>query len=258
MADETSINDDIAEAFDEIAHLVEVQGGNTFRARSYRRAARELRALDRSVDEILRHDGEEGLRRIPGIGEGLAGAIDEYVAAGRLGLLNRLRGEVSPVDIFQELPGVGPEFAERIHAELGVETLEELEQAAHDGRLAEIEGVGDKTVSGLKDALAGRLGRGARRRARRRVGRGEIREPPVDVVLEVDRIYRQKAEADQLRRIAPRRFNPNHERWLPVMEIERESWSFTVLFSNTKRAHELDKTDDWVVIYYERGDIEGQ
>jgi len=65
-----------------------------------------------------------------------------------------------------------------------------------------------------------------------------------------DREYRRKAERDELRRIAPQRFNPNNEAWLPIMKKERGEWEFTLLFSNTKRAHELDKTRDWVVAYY--------
>ncbi|NIW87025.1 MAG: DNA-binding protein, partial [Gammaproteobacteria bacterium] len=50
--------------------------------------------------------------------------------------------------------------------------------------------------------------------------------------------------------IAPLRFNPTNEAWLPILHTTRDHWHFTVLFSNTARAHELDRTRDWVVIYY--------
>jgi DNA polymerase (family X) len=65
----------------------------------------------------------------------------------------------------------------------------------------------------------------------------------------VDREYREKAEAGSLRRIAPKRFNPTGEAWLPVLHTARDNWRFTALFSNTRKAHELGKTKDWVVIY---------
>jgi hypothetical protein len=57
---------------------------------------------------------------------------------------------------------------------------------------------------------------------------------------------------DQLRKIAPKRFNPQGEAWLPVLNAKREGWSFTALYSNTATAHRLGKTHDWVVIYYEK------
>ena len=60
----------------------------------------------------------------------------------------------------------------------------------------------------------------------------------------------EKAARGALATIAPRRFNPTGEAWLPILHTEREDWSFTVLFSNTQRAHELQKTRDWVVVYF--------
>jgi DNA polymerase (family 10) len=58
--------------------------------------------------------------------------------------------------------------------------------------------------------------------------------------------------ADKLRKITPRRFNPDGEAWLPIMEVKRNGWALTALYSNTAMAHELGKTKDWVVIYYEK------
>ena len=76
--------------------------------------------------------------------------------------------------------------------------------------------------------------------------------------LSVDREYRQKADAGELKTIAPKRFDPDHERWLPVMHTKRDGWDFTALFSNTARAHERGATNDWVVLYYQRNGREGQ
>jgi len=79
------------------------------------------------------------------------------------------------------------------------------------------------------------------------------------VLLDVDQEYCQKAVADRLPKVAPRRFNPAHETWLPILHTERDGWHFTALFSNTARAHELGRTRDWVVIYFYDGDHrEGQ
>jgi hypothetical protein len=74
----------------------------------------------------------------------------------------------------------------------------------------------------------------------------------------VDAEYRRLAEADALRKITPRRFNPERQAWLPILHTERAGWSFTALYSNTARAHELGRTRDWVVVYCERDGHEGQ
>ena len=72
--------------------------------------------------------------------------------------------------------------------------------------------------------------------------------PGVDLLLEVDREYRDKARAGVLRLIAPRLQNPAGEAWLPILHVRRDGWKFTALFSNTPRAH------DWVVIHYDDPD----
>lgn len=76
-------------------------------------------------------------------------------------------------------------------------------------------------------------------------------DPPVALLLEVDRTYRARAQAGTLPRIAPRRFNPSGTAWLPVMHVERPGWHVTALYSNTARAHELGHVEDWVVLYAE-------
>lgn len=75
-------------------------------------------------------------------------------------------------------------------------------------------------------------------------------QPAIELLLEIDRDYREKAEADSLPRIAPRRFNPEGKAWLPVLHERRGGWHFTALFSNTERAHELRRTHDWVVVFF--------
>lgn len=80
----------------------------------------------------------------------------------------------------------------------------------------------------------------------------DFEEPSVSLLLLVDEIYRDRAAAGLLRRIAPKRFNPESDAWLPVLHHEKEGWIFTALFSNTELAHRLDRTDDWVVVYFHR------
>jgi DNA polymerase (family 10) len=249
--DSVITNDEVAHLLDETASLLEAQGADTFRVRAYRRGAEQVRAKGRPVARILEEEGRAGLDAIPHIGRGLARSIEEIVRRGRLAMLDRLRGEVSPEDLFTSLPGVGEVLAQRIHEELGVETLEELEQAAHDGRLERVQGVGRRRANALWDVLAARL-------ARKRPKRQPREQPPVSLLLEVDRMYREAADKGELRRISPRRFNPTGEAWLPVMHVERNGWDFTALFSNTAQAHELGRTRDCVVLYWTRDGHEGQ
>lgn len=253
-------NEEIAEQLERMAELLRLQEANPFRVRSYERAAQTVRALDRPAVRIYREGGEAPLRRLEHIGQGLAGSIRELVETGRLSLLERLESEAHPGAVFTRVPGIGAELARRIHDEVGIQTLEELELAAHDGRLARVEGFGGKRLRGVRDALAGMLGRASRRRATRRAGDEETApdEPPVELLLDVDATYRSRAEAGQLPRIAPRRFNPRGERWLPIMHLERDGWSFQAMYSNTARAHELERTRDWVVIYFKRDHVEHQ
>jgi len=84
-------------------------------------------------------------------------------------------------------------------------------------------------------------------------------EPPVAILLDVDREYRELARLDRLPKIAPKRFNPSNEAWLPILHAERGEWHFTALYSNTARAHDLRRVGDWVVIYFYHNDQpEGQ
>jgi hypothetical protein len=212
--------------------------------------------LDRPVAEIVRAEGMDGLRKLSGIGESLARSIRDLIVTGRLPMLDRLRGETDHVAVLASVPGIGEAMAKRLHHDLSLDTLEELEAAAHDGRLSEIEGIGPKKLAGIIDSLTSRLGR-----VRGRAGaaaHGTPHEPSVAELLDVDREYREKAAAGLLRTIAPRRFNPAGEAWLPVLHTQRGPRHYTALFSNTARAHQLGKTRDWVILYFDEGDGERQ
>jgi hypothetical protein len=247
-------NLETAALLDEAAGLLEAQNSNPFRVMAYRRAAAAVRALPRPVTEIAA-DGGDPLMAALGIGPRLARTIAEITVTGRLGLLDRLRGETDPEVLLRTVAGIGPELAERIHQTLGIETLEDLEMAAHDGRLAGVRGFGERRVRGVREALAGRLGRRGRQPPLPGV---PLSVPPIAELLDIDRQYREDAAAGRLRRIAPRRFNPGRRAWLPILHTERGDRHYTALFSNTARAHERGATGDWVVIYLEDGGPERQ
>lgn len=237
-------NQKIAGMLRQVADLLDQQGANPFRISAYRRAADTIDNLERDVRDIVEEQGADGLLALPNIGQGIASAILEIITTGTWNQLERLRGSLDPVQLFCTIPGIGPELAQRIHDTLQIDSLEALEIAAHNGRLQSVPGMGRRRVAALRatlDTMLGRLG------SRRFHGR-EV--PGVDLLLEVDREYREKVEAGRLRTIAPRRFNPEGKSWLPVLHARRGRWYFTVLYSNTARAHELGRVHDWVVAYF--------
>jgi DNA polymerase (family X) len=240
------LNQEIARRLREAADLLEQQQANPFRVGAYRRAAEAVAGLEEDVAALLEREGVEGLEALPGIGPSLAASIAQMARSGRFPLLERLRGAVAPEQLFRSIPGVGPELARRIHDRLKVDTLEALELAAHDGRLLQVEGIGPRRAAMLRTALSAML---ARMRPARARPPGTV-EPEVDLLLDVDREYHEQAKRDALPKIAPRRFNPEGEAWLPILHSERGDWRFTALFSNTARAHELGRTRDWVVLYF--------
>lgn len=248
-----TLNLRIARRLEEVAQILEAQGGNPFRVLAYRHAAETLRRLPRPAEEILRQEGEPGLRKLPGIGERLARSIATLLITGRLPMLDRLRGESDSASLLASVPGIGKRLAARLHHDLGIDSLEQLETAAHDGRLRDIAGIGDKRVAGIIDSLSARLGRLRPLRVTRKNA-----QPSVAEILAVDREYREKATALALPTIAPRRFNPNREAWLPILHSKRGDRHYMALFSNTARAHHMGKTRDWVVLYYDGRDGEEQ
>ena len=244
-------NATIAQALAEMALLLEAQGDNPFRVAAYRRASETVAQLGSSLREIHRSGGVAALDALPGVGQRIAAAMVELLETGHWQQLERLRGCSDPQALLRTIPGVGPDLAMRLHEALGVDTLEALEGAARAGRLQAVEGIGPRRAAAIGAALTHMLDRGRNSR-RQGLSRGLTEaQPPVALLLQVDREYRAAAEADKLPKIAPRRFNPEHRSWLPVLHTEKSGWHFTALYSNTARAHALDRTHDWVVIFAE-------
>ncbi|RKH39174.1 helix-hairpin-helix domain-containing protein [Corallococcus sicarius] len=259
MGVEWKSNIDIADALERVADLLDTQDAMPFRVAAYRKAAATIAQQPESVAELLATQGEPGVRKLPGVGKSIASSVAEFVRTGRMELLERLEGEVSPEGLLASVPGIGPELAKRIHAELGITTLEALELAAHDGRLERVEGFGPRRAEQVREVLAARLGRNRRERERVRThGPEDGPRPSVALLLRVDADYRRRAEAGELRLIAPKRFNPSGEAWLPVLREQVEGWNLRALFSNTALAHQQKTTHDWVVLYFDQDDVEGQ
>ncbi|NBD14482.1 MULTISPECIES: helix-hairpin-helix domain-containing protein [Corallococcus] len=259
MGVEWKSNIDIADALERVADLLDTQDAMPFRVGAYRKAAATLASWPDSVARVLAEHGEAGLRELPGVGKSIAAAVAQLVRTGRMELLQRLEEEASPEGLLASVPGIGPELAKRIHEALHITTLEALELAAHDGRLERVEGFGPRRAEQVREVLAARLGRNRRERERGRPhGPEDGPRPSVALLLKVDADYRRRAAAGELRRIAPKRFNPSGEAWLPVMREHVEGWTLRALFSNTALAHQQEATHDWVVIYFDQDDVEGQ
>lgn len=266
-------NQEIAGRLEEVARLLAEQGANRFRVQAYTHAADRLRTLPVPVTEIFEKDGLDGLESLPGVGVTIAHAIRDVLLHGRLGMLERLRGEADPIALLTSVPGIGKGTAWRLHDELGIETLAELEMAAHDGRLARVAGMGAKRIAGIRDSLAHRLGRlrhaptAIPRMAARTITPaqggtsfhgsadrgGSVEEPSVAELLDVDREYREQSDSGKLPKIAPRRFNPKGEAWLPILHTARGTRHYTALYSNTAHAHQAGRTHDWVVLFFDDG-----
>jgi hypothetical protein len=241
-------NEQIAETLVEIADKLERQGANPYRVRAYRQGAETVRHCERPLQVILAEKGVRGLLKLRGIGDSLAGAIERIIHAKKIPLLERLRGGGAPERLFSTVADIGPKLATRIHEDLGISTLTELEAACWDGRLERVPGMGPKRVRAVRESLAGRFHRAAER-PKGITPLSPEDEPPVEELLDIDRQYRDLAERDRLLRIAPRRYNPEGKAWLPILHTERDGQQYTALYSNTSRAHELGALRDWVVIF---------
>src|SRR5712692_5754523 len=151
-------NRQIAQQLTAYAEYLEAREANLYRIRAYRRAAETILALDRPLADLVAAEGRAGLEELPGIGSHLSYTLEEIIRTGEFRVLNADGGSIDAERVLRSLPGVGPHLARQIHEQLGITTLEELERAAHDGRLSRL-GIGPKRLRGIREALAGRLSR---------------------------------------------------------------------------------------------------
>ncbi len=137
-------NRDVAEIFNKVADLLDIEGANQFRVRAYRNAARSISSLPRGVSEMVRDN--EDLSKMPGIGKDLAGKIREIVETGTLKQLQELEGRTSPeLSTLMKVEGLGPKRVKALYEKLGITNLKELKDAVGKGKIKGLEGFGEKT-----------------------------------------------------------------------------------------------------------------
>ncbi|MBX6322995.1 MAG: DNA polymerase/3'-5' exonuclease PolX [Rhodospirillaceae bacterium] len=143
----------IAETFNTLADLLEMEGANPFRVRAYRTAARTIATLPRAAAEMVERG--EPLSDLPGIGKDLAGKVAEIVRTGRLGVLEEVKARMpASLTALLALPSLGPKRVEQLHQALGVATVADLSAALAAGRLEGLRGFGPKLIERLKAEVA--------------------------------------------------------------------------------------------------------
>ncbi|MFD8755892.1 DNA polymerase/3'-5' exonuclease PolX [Kitasatospora sp. NPDC059577] len=136
------LNDQVRELLQEYADLINITGGDAFRARAYEKAAR---AVGGHPEDLAGLD-VKGLQRIPGVGRSTAEKIAEYLSAGRIAALESLRAEIpAGVREMTAVPGVGPKRALALHRELGIASVDELAEAVRADKLSGLAGFGERS-----------------------------------------------------------------------------------------------------------------
>ncbi|MCF6157472.1 MAG: DNA polymerase/3'-5' exonuclease PolX [wastewater metagenome] len=144
-------NHEIALLFERIANALELKGGNTYRINSYRNAARTIRDLTEDI-EVLAREGR--LEDIPGVGEGMAGKISEYIATGKISKYEEAMKGVSEETItLMQIPGLGPKTVALLNEKLSISNLADLEKAIQEGRLNGLPGIGGKKVENISRGI---------------------------------------------------------------------------------------------------------
>jgi DNA polymerase (family 10) len=144
----TVSNDDIAQLFQNMGTLLEMKGDTVFKVRAYQRAARTIENLSFSVAQAAA-DGTD-LKKIPGIGKAINDKIHELLDSGRVSAYERLVAELPDgVLTLMDVPGVGLKTAMLITQELDISTIEGVEQAVRDGRMASLPRMGQKAADNI-------------------------------------------------------------------------------------------------------------
>jgi DNA polymerase (family X) len=144
-------NDDVAAALREYADLLEISGGDAFRARIFQKAARSVAGFAGDVSQL----DAVGLRRIPGVGASIAAKIDEYQQTGTMVALDALRAKIpAGVRELTAIPALGPKRAFQLYTDLHIGSVAELAEAIDAGRLRDLKGFGAKSEERLRQGIA--------------------------------------------------------------------------------------------------------
>jgi DNA polymerase (family X) len=145
-------NSQVARVFQDIADLLELKGESTFKVRAYERAARAIEHFPRELETMI--EAGEDLRGIPGVGEAIAKKTAELVTTGKLNYYEDLKAELPPgITSLLAIPGIGPKTARKLSGELGIGSVDELEQALNEGAVAGLFGLGDKTAENMRHQI---------------------------------------------------------------------------------------------------------
>lgn len=140
-------NQELAQIFDHIADILDIQGENPFKVRAYKKAAQTLENLTTQITSV---EELERLGKLPGIGEAITKKIKELLETGKLKYYEELKqSEYAPLVEFLKIPGVGRKHAKLIYDELKIKTIPELEKAAKQGKLRNLFGLGEKTEENI-------------------------------------------------------------------------------------------------------------
>ena len=144
-------NDDVAQVLKETADLLELTGGNPHRARAFSRAARTLSGLDEPIAGRL---DEGSLRDVQGIGDGMTNHVQQILAGGSFALRDELLSAVPPglMDVMR-VKGLGTKRTRRLWTELGITSIDELEEAAEENRITTLSGFGPKTQQNILENI---------------------------------------------------------------------------------------------------------
>jgi putative hydrolase len=247
----STFNNEIIKNLHEIAALLKAQHANHFRCQAYLKAADTIENSTIDLSVLFEEQGIQGLINLPTIGEGIAHLIEEFITTGRMSQLENLQGASDPVGLLQLIPTVGKGLAERLHDKLNIDTFASLENAVHTGKLDRIKGLGKKRQLAIEDwLLMNFTERNRKLSTHSNTLSGNKKEPSVELLLNLDNEYRDKANAGKLPLISPKRFNPENKAWLPIWHTKKDDWNFTVIYSNTLRAHKLNRIYDWVIIFF--------
>jgi len=141
-------NTAIAKVFSDIADLLELKGENAFKIRAYQKVVRAIEHYPKEI-RIMIEEGED-LRSIPGVGDAIAKKTTELVATGNLEYYEKLKAEFPEgITNLLAIPGIGPKTANKLSTELGITSVDALEQSIHDGRVASLFRLGDKTAGNI-------------------------------------------------------------------------------------------------------------
>src|SRR5207245_6305524 len=143
--------DQVADTLVRIATLLELKGENPFKTRAYVNAARALETITEPLEKLI---AEQRLAEVKGIGESIQKKITELVTTGKLAYYEELKAATPPgLVAMLEIPGVGAKQIKALHDELGIETVEQLEQACKDDKVAQLKGFGEKTQTNIVEGI---------------------------------------------------------------------------------------------------------